>query len=215
MYYVLFVGSVPADKSALSGQYYGTLQPFVHSIKGFIEETSFGHPSRSDERLLLARFTDEDALKRWRNHPQHLKVMRHSRSEIFQWYRITVGTDASESPLTTERSGRVVIMYQRPAVKESHVEHMQLPLRDARLTSNLAEDPDVFVGESLILWIFRLNIGVVVDEFKATIDRVPGDAVVSVHVVREYTQSYRSEAPAGLDEAELRTEAGNAAPLGT
>lgn len=197
MYHVLFIGCVPADRRVLSGQYYSTLQPILHSLEGFIEEASFGHPSRPDVRLLLARFADEAALTRWRNHPQHLEIMQHARNNIFQWYRIIVGTDASQSPMTRAGSGRVVIIYQRPAAEETRVEHMQLPFKDACTASSLAEDPEMFVTESLFLWVFRLNNRVGVNEFEAALERVRGDAVHSVHVVREYTQSDRSEAPVG------------------
>lgn len=197
MYHVLFVGSRPAESNALSGQYYKTLQPILPSLEGFIEETSFGDPSRPDVRLLLARFADEAAIERWRNHPQHLKIMQHARTKIFQWYRITIGKDTL-SPLTTEATTRVVIIYQRPCAQETHSKHTQLPLKIPAATLNLAEDPEMFVADSQTLWIFRMKNGVSMVDFESNIERVDGDSVHLVQVVREYTQSNRVEAPVDI-----------------
>ena len=53
-----------------------------------------------------------------------------------------------------------------------------------------------------MLWVFNLRAGAKPDVFESGIERVAGDAVYRIHVVRSYGKRDRKEAPVGIDEAE-------------
>ncbi|KAH8682534.1 hypothetical protein BX600DRAFT_430407 [Xylariales sp. PMI_506] len=207
MFYVLFAGSVRSDKSALSDQYYNTLQPILHQSKGFIEELPLGDPTRPNASLLFARFATADSLARWRNHPQHLRIMHHARHGIFEQYRVTVGTDTPRSIEAAKAEGRVVVVYQRSATQELCPESVQLPLVAKSRVFEMATDVAFYNGENHFMWVVRLKTGSDVDEFEASLERVPGDAVHRIHVVRDYTKADRDEAPVGIDKAEAEAGA--------
>ena len=66
--------------------------PDVHSIDGFISVEGFESRSEPGKRLSLSYWRDEDAVKTWRRHPEHVRVMKQGKEEIFSSYRITVSS---------------------------------------------------------------------------------------------------------------------------
>lgn len=60
----------------------------AHGMPGFV---SYRHFEASDgERVTIAEFASEDALRAWREHPEHREAQRRGRDEWYAWYRITV-----------------------------------------------------------------------------------------------------------------------------
>ena len=208
MFYILFTATLPAGQSALSEQYYSTLQPILHNNKGFIKETPFSDPTEPGAQLLFGHFVDENSMKRWRNNPTHLKIMHQARHHMFDHFRVTVGTDDTpeSSAATKEGEERVVVVYERPAATQEllHPEHMQLSYvtKVEEVSERTVVDSKFYMGEESWVWVSRLKIGTSADEFEALLERVSGDAVYRIHVIRDYTNDDRKEAPRGIDEAE-------------
>jgi len=205
MFYILFTATLPAGQSSLSEQYYSTLQPILHNNKGFIKETPFSDPTEPGAQLLFGHFVDENSMKRWRNNPTHLKIMHQARHHMFSHFRVTVGTDDTPEPssaATKEGEERVVVVYERPATQELRPEHTQLSYVTKIEVSERTVDSKFYMGEDSWVWVSRLKIGSSADEFEALLERVSGDAVYRIHVIRDYTNDDRKEAPRGIDEAE-------------
>ncbi|KAF2169904.1 hypothetical protein M409DRAFT_20317 [Zasmidium cellare ATCC 36951] len=200
MHYVLFSGIVPASKAAVGAEYYGTLQPILQNISGFIEEVPFGDPTQPHRQCLFAQFTDAAALARWRNHPTHLRVMHDARQNVFDEFRIVVGTDNDDAAAAAER---IVNIYQRPVRTTEPGEDLKRLVDGVEKTAaGKTPESKFYVGEKLLMWVSRPKGGSSVEEFEASLERVPGDAVYRVRVVREYSKGDRREAPVGIDGAE-------------
>lgn len=202
MYFVLFIGSVPTDRAELSGKYYNTLQPLLQNIEGFLEETSFAAPSQPGVRCLFARFANGTSLVEWRNHPTHLRIMHHARREVFDQFRITVGTDALPSATAASDEQRVVIAYQRPATQEAVQEDMNPSYLFRGTASDMLAECQSYASANIRMWVLRLKFGASADEFEASFERIPGDALYRIYVLRDYTKDDRTEAPEGITKAE-------------
>jgi len=57
---------------------------------GFVAEKSF--TAEDGERLTVVWWQDEDTLKQWRNHVQHLVAQRVGREKWYQYYKLEVAT---------------------------------------------------------------------------------------------------------------------------
>ena len=68
------------------------IYPDVHTIDGFISVEGFESRSDPRKRLSLSFWRDEDAVRTWRHHPEHVRVMKQAKEEIFSSYRITVAS---------------------------------------------------------------------------------------------------------------------------
>ena len=76
--------------------HYETLASMVHSEVYSVDDFIFveGYESRSEpgKRLSLSLWRDEDAVRAWRQHPEHARIMQLAREEIFSSYRIIVSS---------------------------------------------------------------------------------------------------------------------------
>lgn len=59
----------------------------VQTIPGFVSARSY---SSDDDRISLIRFTSADALRVWRDHPEHREAQRRGRDELFTAYDVEV-----------------------------------------------------------------------------------------------------------------------------
>ena len=66
--------------------------PDVHTIDGFISVEGFESGAEPGKQLSLSYWRDEDAVRAWRRHPEHVRVMKQAKEEIFSSYRITVSS---------------------------------------------------------------------------------------------------------------------------
>ena len=64
------------------------MRALVETIPGFLEYKSFG--AEDGEGLSLARFADAEALRRWREHPEHQAVMRQGYDTFLTEYDISI-----------------------------------------------------------------------------------------------------------------------------
>lgn len=60
----------------------------VNKIPGFVSYKTFR--AEDGETLAIARFTSEEALEAWRNHPEHVAVQRRGHEEFYESYWIQV-----------------------------------------------------------------------------------------------------------------------------
>ncbi|KAF2221316.1 hypothetical protein BDZ85DRAFT_265179 [Elsinoe ampelina] len=201
MLYVLFTATVREEQSTLSDQYYSTLQPIVRRIEGFVDETPFADPSRPNGQLLLARFDDEDAIARWRNSPTHLRIMHHARHDIFEDFRVTIGTDLPDASAESYQDARMIVVHQTPSLGVPSTDPEQ-EAPSLVTTDRQMETSESFIGASSALKVWRLKTKAEVQHLEASLARLPNDSVYKIHVVREYGKNERKEAPAGVDEAE-------------
>lgn len=59
----------------------------ARATPGFV---SYRHYEADDgERVTIAEFASEAAVRAWREHPEHREAQRRGREEWYAWYRIT------------------------------------------------------------------------------------------------------------------------------
>ncbi|KAG8623050.1 hypothetical protein KVT40_008026 [Elsinoe batatas] len=201
VFFVLFTATVREDQSTLSDQYYSTLQPIVQRIEGFVDETPFADPSRANGQLLLSRFNDEGAIARWRNSPTHLRIMRRARHDIFEDFRVTIGTDLPDASAEADQDARMIVVHQTPSTEISSTDTEQAAPASV-MTDRQLKASESFIGASPALKVWRLKNKADVQHLETSLARVPNDSVYKIHVVREYSKNERKEAPVGIDEAE-------------
>jgi hypothetical protein len=200
MHYVLFRGHLAATPSSTqtSDKYYN----IARSMTGFLTESSWRDPTNSAVQFLFATFADEEAVKAWRDNTLRLGMMHSARTEVLKDFRIAIGSDEGE--------GTVVLVYRRPALPattEHGVTVGDVAVRkDEERVEKLTSCWEVYTreegGKSEVLFVWMLERGVDVEDVVESIERVEGDQLEKVHVLREYSKSDRRHAPAGLDRAE-------------
>jgi heme-degrading monooxygenase HmoA len=80
----------------------GRMVELASSIPGFLGIEGFTGEDGSE--LAVARFDSDDAVRAWRNHPEHLQTQEQGRAEFFAAYDITV----AEVTRTYEWSARAI-----------------------------------------------------------------------------------------------------------
>ncbi|KAI9800262.1 MAG: hypothetical protein M1833_003376 [Piccolia ochrophora] len=218
MFFVIFELKIPSSRTPVSTAYYTTLQKLLQTQPGFISETPFASPHSADRQVLIAQFTDEESVHRWRTEHVHLQIEKKSRDDVFDDYRLRVGPevsstedeDAQKGNHVTEKTGKVVVLYERPVTQEDTT----LPPRDvtelidparASVADDVAAslvDTSVYQGEHHVVWISAWPSTAAATAFEASIRRKEGDVVHLVHVVRDYGRFDREEAPEGADAAQ-------------
>lgn len=66
------------------------LKPLLNGYEGFIRGERFSSLQEDGKLLSMNVWTDEDALKRWRNEMQHRMSQKEGREKLFESYKITV-----------------------------------------------------------------------------------------------------------------------------
>jgi len=192
MHFVLFRGNLAASPAAAdtSDRYYS----IARNMPGFLTESSWRDPSRPNLQFLFATFADEDAVKTWRNDKLRLGMMHSARHEVFTDFRTTIGVDVPETE-------PVVLVHKRPALLEEEDVGVNVRSDEARL-GKLTTGSELYTREGEVMWVWPLAKGVDVDDIVRSLERVEGDVLFRVHVLREYTKDDRGQAPQGLDKAE-------------
>jgi heme-degrading monooxygenase HmoA len=86
----------------------------VAQIPGFVSIQGF--TGEGGTELALARFEDDEAIRKWREQPRHVETRDRGRSEFFESYDITIATVSrhyhwvrGEPPPLFEEPSRAVI----------------------------------------------------------------------------------------------------------
>jgi heme-degrading monooxygenase HmoA len=66
------------------------LRADLNTVEGFMSVERFQSLSDPGKILSLSFFTDEEAVRRWRNRPQHRATQAEGRSGVFSDYRLRV-----------------------------------------------------------------------------------------------------------------------------
>jgi heme-degrading monooxygenase HmoA len=73
--------------------YAATAARMVELARGMPGFVSFQHYAADDgERVSLIEFASDDAVRAWREHPEHLEAQRRGRSDWYASYRLTTCT---------------------------------------------------------------------------------------------------------------------------
>jgi heme-degrading monooxygenase HmoA len=67
------------------------MDELVRDQPGFVSVTSVRDPI-TRQGITVARFTDEGAVRAWREHPEHREAQRLGIAEFYEEYHVTVAT---------------------------------------------------------------------------------------------------------------------------
>ncbi len=76
------------------------LRAAVADIEGFLGVERYESVTTPGRFVSVSRWADEDAIRRWRNHPAHRAAQRAAREGIFADYRITVAEVVRDYTMT-------------------------------------------------------------------------------------------------------------------
>ncbi|EXJ60736.1 hypothetical protein A1O7_04889 [Cladophialophora yegresii CBS 114405] len=201
MYYVVFQGTEKEGKAAISEQYYNTLVPLLKASPGFIKETGFAAVHKERLTVLVASFEDEDAIKRWRNEPTHLRIQGNAAHGVYEDYHIRIGPLLdSDDQQATRNEGEVeqcILLYYRDSFEGTPADSIMSLLDMGDAAKEISEDlldSSVYEGPQT-LWISAWKSGAAARRFAELLPRTPGEEVKFILVKRDYSQVVRKEAP--------------------
>ena len=64
------------------------MSELARHVPGYISHK--GYTAEDGERVTVVEFASEEALERWRTHPDHLKAKRHGYTAFFQEFRFQI-----------------------------------------------------------------------------------------------------------------------------
>jgi heme-degrading monooxygenase HmoA len=68
------------------------LRPLLSGIKGFISIERFESKSTPGKFVSIGFFEDENAVREWRNLPEHRRVQQLGRARLFKNYRLRIAS---------------------------------------------------------------------------------------------------------------------------
>ncbi len=90
MLIVLFRSRLTPEAGSDYSEMLEQMARLAQASPGFVSEKSF--TAEDGERLTVVWWQDEDTLKQWRNHVQHLVAQRIGREKWYQYYKLEVET---------------------------------------------------------------------------------------------------------------------------
>lgn len=88
---VIFTSRRTVDHEEEYARMAARMDELVREQPGFISITSVRDP-RTREGITVGHFTDEDAVRAWREHPEHAEAQRRGVADFYEEYRVTVTT---------------------------------------------------------------------------------------------------------------------------
>ena len=89
MYVVIFRSTRTHNHDALYAEWSARMSAEVTQIDGYISHNSFRDAS-TREGVTIAYFTDEEAIRRWREFPDHASAQELGRQNFYAEYQIDV-----------------------------------------------------------------------------------------------------------------------------
>ena len=196
MYYAIFENLAFEGKERTAQKFYMSLLPHLEKFKGhgFHEDTFSGSPLGRNA-VNVAIWDDADAVGRWREEENHLRLQKKSFDTVWEWYRIRLGPEVSEADSASEARHYLTLLY-RSNVDGTPPDDVTEVL-DASLTSQLKGDiidSAVFQGEKTF-WITAWRSQHAATTLEKGLASSSGDNVVTICVNRDYTKSQRKDAP--------------------
>jgi heme-degrading monooxygenase HmoA len=87
---VIFEGTAHVDRKDAYLDAAARLRPLLANIDGFLSIERFESLTTPGKILSLSFWRDEEAVRQWRNLPEHREVQRVARRSILQDYRLRV-----------------------------------------------------------------------------------------------------------------------------
>jgi heme-degrading monooxygenase HmoA len=81
----------PGEYAAMAAR----MDQLVREEPGFVSVTSVRDPL-TREGVTVAYFLDEDAVRAWREHPEHAEAQRRGIADFYEEYHVTVASVARE-----------------------------------------------------------------------------------------------------------------------
>lgn len=88
---VIFTSRRTVDHEGDYARMAARMDELVREQPGFLSITSVRDP-RTREGVTVASFTDEDAVRAWRQHPEHIEAQRRGIADFYEEYHVTVAT---------------------------------------------------------------------------------------------------------------------------
>jgi len=100
MVVVIFRSRVHGDPGP---EYAATAERMLELARAMPGFLSFQHYEAEDgERVSLVEFESDEALRAWREHPEHREAQRRGRGEWYSWFRLTTCAPLRETVFTRE-----------------------------------------------------------------------------------------------------------------
>lgn len=88
MIIAVFRNRVNPDTEEEFDRLYQEMSAHIAKVPGYISHKSFY--ADDGERVVIAEFTDKEALERWDTHPEHKKAKERGKQDIFDTYDVAV-----------------------------------------------------------------------------------------------------------------------------
>lgn len=88
---VIFTSRRTVEHDAEYARMAQRMEELVRDQPGFLSITSVRDPL-TRQGITVAHFADEDAVKGWRQHPEHREAQRRGIAEFYEEYHVTVAT---------------------------------------------------------------------------------------------------------------------------
>jgi heme-degrading monooxygenase HmoA len=88
---VIFTSRRTVDHEEEYARMAARMDELVREQPGFISITSVRDP-RTREGITVGYFTDEDAVRAWRQHPEHVEAQRRGIADFYEEYHVIVAT---------------------------------------------------------------------------------------------------------------------------
>lgn len=88
---VIFTSRRTVDHEEEYARMAARMDELVREQPGFISITSVRDP-RTREGITVGYFTDEDAVRAWRQHPEHVEAQRRGAADFYEEYYVIVAT---------------------------------------------------------------------------------------------------------------------------
>lgn len=100
MVVVIFRSRMRSDPGPDYERTAGRMLELARGMPGFV---SFQHYEAEDgERVSLIEFESDEALRAWRQHPEHREAQRRGRADWYAWFRLTTCAPLRETVFQAE-----------------------------------------------------------------------------------------------------------------
>ncbi|WP_070971909.1 antibiotic biosynthesis monooxygenase family protein [Vibrio sonorensis] len=93
---VLFEAMAVADKKDRYFQLAEQLKPLLITVDGFVSIERFQSTTDPNKFISLSWWSDEKAIKVWKENVHHMLAQNEGKKSIFSWYKINVLTSTRE-----------------------------------------------------------------------------------------------------------------------
>lgn len=196
MYYALFENMPFEGKEKVAQQYYMSLLPKLEQFKGHgFHEDNFNASPHGRNAVNVAIWDDADAVRRWREQEDHLRLQKKSFDTVWEAFRIRLGPEVTEADSSSEARHYLTLLYRSnvDGTPPNDVTEVIEAESASQLKSEVL-DSAVFQGPSTV-WITAWRSKDAAMRFAKSVESSSGDKVVRIRIDRDYTKTERNDAP--------------------